>query len=72
MKAEGKDILNPVFSDSPAAETAASVAKPVEKEAEVVMTKPGVDRKITVEELKAQDKEKPWVGHTAIIYLRLC
>ena len=61
MKAEGKDVLNPVFSDEPVDATA-NVTKPKMEKVEVVMTKPDVDRKITVEELKAQDKEKPWVS----------
>lgn len=60
MNAEGRDVLNPVFSDAPL-EQAESAVKLSEEKKEVVMTKPGVNRKITVEELKTQDKQKPWV-----------
>lgn len=60
MKAEGKDFLNPVFSDEPPA-TGGPIPIAPEQKIEVRMTKPGVDRKITPEEVKAQDKEKPWV-----------
>ena len=64
MKGEGQDVLYPVFSDEPAKEVNSKVEK-VEK-AEVVMTKPGVDRKISPDEIKAQDKEKPWVSNLSI------
>ncbi|GJE85169.1 nitrate reductase [Phanerochaete sordida] len=58
MKAEGRDILNPVFSDVP--EEQARVPLQSAEKTEVVMTKPSVERKMAVEELKAQDKQKPW------------
>lgn len=57
MKDEGKDILNPVFKE---VDGAAPVAK-IEKRAEVKMTKDGVTRKITLEELKAHNThDEPW------------
>lgn len=69
MKAEGKDVMNPVFSEV-SAETA---EKPMprgvmEPKVEVCMTKEGVDRKITAEEIKAQDREKPWVRTALNVY----
>ncbi|EKM57613.1 uncharacterized protein PHACADRAFT_170854 [Phanerochaete carnosa HHB-10118-sp] len=67
MKAEGRDVLNPVFSDAPQ-DQAESAAKPSEEKKEVVMTKPGVNRKITAEELKAQDKQKPWFVVNGEVY----
>lgn len=59
MKNEGKDILDPMFSDASVENKPPPERSPKE---EIVMTKPGIDRKITPEELKAQDKEKPWVS----------
>jgi nitrate reductase (NAD(P)H) len=62
MKAEGKDILKPVFSDVVIdAATGNATERPTEEGAEVVLTKSCVNRKITIDELEAQDKEKPWV-----------
>ena len=71
MKAEGKDILQPQFSNADSARatgTETVPAQPVQalEKVEVCMTKPGVDRKITPAELQAQDKERPWVRHDSI------
>lgn len=70
MKAEGKDVMQPVFSEV-SAETA---AKPMPRgvmgpKVEVYMTKEGIDRKITAEEIKAHDKEKPWVRTALNVYV---
>ncbi len=58
MKAEGRDILKPTFRiQGPPLASAA----PVEKAKEVSMVKEGVDRLITMEELKAHsDHANPW------------
>jgi nitrate reductase (NAD(P)H) len=58
MKAEGKDILKPAFKDTglPLAS-----APPVQKLKEVSMVKEGVNRVITMEELKAHSgPDQPW------------
>ena len=60
MKAAGKDILNPVFEESTSVE--AEVPVPVAAAPEVCMTNPEIKRQITLEELKGQDRNKPWVG----------
>ena len=69
MKAEGKDILQPQFSNADSARATSMEPGPVqppEKKLDVCMTKPGVDRKITPAELQAQDKMRPWVRHDSI------
>jgi cytochrome b involved in lipid metabolism len=59
MKEEGLDPLNPVFATSPSRQPA--TPQTVAKAAEVKMTKAGVDRQITMEELEAHNKEsEPW------------
>ena len=59
IKDDGKDPSKPVFGDlssSPVFKT--ETTKPLP---EISMTKPGVDRKITVEELEAHNKsDQPW------------
>ena len=67
MKDEGKDILNPPFSVTTTTDT--STPEPATPAKEVCMTKPGVSRKITAEELKAQDPEKPWVRLYLVLIL---
>ena len=61
MKNGGKDILKPVFQDIPAQAAVVTPLSQPTPQSEVVMTRVGVDRKITVDELKAQNKENPWV-----------
>ena len=57
MKEAGEDFLKPSFSSA----TAQSNPRPIQTPAEEIsMKKPGVSRQITLEELKAQDKQKPW------------
>ena len=62
MKVEGKDILNPVFSET---STSANADAPVQISSranpDVCLTKEGIGRIITVKELESQDKQKPWV-----------
>ncbi|KIP04507.1 hypothetical protein PHLGIDRAFT_75866 [Phlebiopsis gigantea 11061_1 CR5-6] len=65
MKAEGKDILNPEFSETRS--NIINVPTP-EPPADVCMTKADVNRTITAEELKAQDKEKPWFVVNGEVY----
>lgn len=63
MKDLGLDILNPIFTDAPAAEDTEilELSKQKAKKVAVVMTKAGVDRKISLEELKAHNTEaEPW------------
>ncbi|KAF9239851.1 hypothetical protein BU15DRAFT_46396 [Melanogaster broomeanus] len=64
MKVERKDILKPSFGKSD------SNTKPIELEDEpdIPLTKPGVDRKITLEELKNQDKQQPWIVINGEVY----
>jgi hypothetical protein len=65
LKEAGEDVLNPNFVDPPSKEKTEIVTLAKEsakaKKAAVVMTKAGVDRKITMKELKAHNKEEePW------------
>lgn len=60
MKDEGRDILQPMFKNSAGTDkdvgTMATETKP-----QIVMTKEGVSRKITMEEVKAHSSpEEPW------------
>ncbi|KAI5996354.1 hypothetical protein EDD15DRAFT_2419061 [Pisolithus albus] len=64
MKALGQDITKPVFGKTSPRETLDEV-KP---KAEVSLTKPGVTRKITVEELKRQDRAQPWFVINGEVY----
>ena len=66
LKAEGQDITRPVFSIKKQAEVA-QVIKKDDKPLEV-MTKAGVTRKITSEELASQDKERPWFVVNGEVY----
>lgn len=65
LKDDGEDILNPAFTTGPKAEDvdidALSKQAAKVKKAAVVMTKAGVDRKITMEEVRAHSLEaSPW------------
>ncbi|KAI6043890.1 hypothetical protein EDC04DRAFT_3056554 [Pisolithus marmoratus] len=65
LKASGQDITKPVFGTTTVAETPNDVKPKVE---EVPLTKPGVTRKITVEELKKQDRAQPWFVVNGEVY----
>lgn len=63
MKELGEDILKPVFTDAPKPEDAeiTAQAKEKSKKAAVIMVKPGLERNITVAELRAhRGEEEPW------------
>ncbi|KAG1736106.1 uncharacterized protein EDB91DRAFT_1142870 [Suillus paluster] len=57
MKAAGEDLTKPIFSEN-GQDLAPRAPKP--QSDEVCLTKPGINRKITPEEFKAQDRQKPW------------
>jgi nitrate reductase (NAD(P)H) len=58
MQKAGQDILKPSFSDVTVLPSTNTVAK--RKTSEVLMTKPGVRRTISMAELRTQDKSNPW------------
>jgi nitrate reductase (NAD(P)H) len=61
LKNSGQDPTRPRFGDDGKRPQApATTLANTDNVAETPMTKPGVDRKITLEELEAQDKEHPW------------
>ena len=63
MKEVGDDILKPIFTDAPKVEDTdiAAMAKEKAKKPAVVMTRAGVDRKITMSEVREHNKEsEPW------------
>jgi nitrate reductase (NAD(P)H) len=60
LKANGQDPTRPHFGDDQDAPKSTTAMTNTNIVAETPMTKPGVDRKITLEELHAQDKEHPW------------
>lgn len=62
LKMMGQDIRNPTFGDS------APTSTKVIKTEEISFTKPGVTRKITMMELKKQDKKKPWFVVNGQVY----
>jgi len=59
MKDAGEDPLKPTFSSVKVSSSSTDKAEQPPK-GDVFMTKSGIDRKITVAELRAQDKSKPW------------
>ena len=60
LKDEGQDILNPMFRQGTAKDHVAATMGDVKKD-KIVMTLPGVTRKITLEEVQAHNKEEePW------------
>ncbi len=64
------DILNPVFEAAPTeGETPAQMTS--EPSSEVSMKNPDVKRRITIEELKAQDPTKPWVCTILDLLIRM-
>ena len=65
MKVAGQDITRPVFGKQ-SSEDRLVDAKP--KVEEIPLTKPGVTRKITMEELKSQDREQPWFVVNGEVY----
>lgn len=58
MQEADQDILKPTFSDVRASPITNVVAKP--RTSEVLMTKPGVRKMISMAELRTQDKSNPW------------
>ena len=59
LKDEGQDILNPMFRQGAAKDNVAATMADVKEK--IVMTLPGVTRKITLEELQAHNTEsEPW------------
>ncbi|KAG1745286.1 hypothetical protein EDB19DRAFT_1693694 [Suillus lakei] len=65
MKAAGEDIMKPVFGEKgqdliPRA--------PKHQSNEVCLTKSGINRKITLEEFKAQDRQQPWFVVNSEVY----
>ena len=65
MKTSGYDITKPVFGKKRLEERLPDVKPVVE---EIPLTKPGVTRKITPEELKKQDRERPWFVVNGEVY----
>lgn len=59
MKAEGIDPISPVFSSKAVQDLTKHAVAPPSKD--VCMTSIGVSQKITLEELRSQDRGKPWV-----------
>jgi len=65
MQASGHDITKPIFGKN-TSEQKSPETQP--KIADVPLTKPGVTRKITSEELKKQDREQPWFVINGEVY----
>ncbi|KAG1862047.1 hypothetical protein DFJ58DRAFT_776165 [Suillus subalutaceus] len=65
MKVAGEDITKPVFGEKgrdlvPRA--------PKHESDEICLTKPGINREITLEEFKAQDRQRPWFVVNGEVY----
>ncbi|KIJ61879.1 hypothetical protein HYDPIDRAFT_95803 [Hydnomerulius pinastri MD-312] len=65
MKLAGEDVTRPTFG---ASESTAKSNPPKPMVEEIPLTKPGVNRKITAEELKNQDRQKPWFVVNGEVY----
>jgi nitrate reductase (NAD(P)H) len=65
MKSTGEDIMKPVFG---ANEQDLAPRAPKRQSDEVCLTKPGIIRKITLEEFKAQDRQRPWFVVNGEVY----
>jgi nitrate reductase (NAD(P)H) len=65
MNAAGEDITKPVFSEK-GKDLAPRVPKP--QSDDVCLTKPSINRKITQEELKAQNRQQPWFVVNGEVY----
>jgi len=65
MKAANEDITKPVFSEL-GKDLAPRAPKP--QSDDICLTKPGINRKITLEELKAQDRQQPWFVVNGEVY----
>nr|AGO04408.1 nitrate reductase [Pisolithus tinctorius] len=65
LKTSGQDITKPVFGKTGVEEKLDDVKPKVE---EVPLTKPGVTRKITIEELKNHDRAQPWFVVNGEVY----
>jgi nitrate reductase (NAD(P)H) len=59
MKNAGEDYQKPTFSSTTVEPVSTDEIKQVAND-DVLMTKPGITRKISMEELQAHDKSKPW------------
>jgi nitrate reductase (NAD(P)H) len=65
MKMAGEDISAPVFGESG---RDLAPRAPKHEADEVCLTKPGINRKITLEEFKAQDRQRPWFVVNGEVY----
>ncbi|KAL4079389.1 hypothetical protein J3A83DRAFT_4409606 [Scleroderma citrinum] len=65
MKTSGYDITRPIFGKNASEEKSADAKPNIE---EIPLTKPGVTRKITLDELKKQDREQPWFVVNGEVY----
>lgn len=65
MKVAGEDITKPVFGEK--GQDLAPRA-PKHESDEVCLTKPGMNRKITLEEFRAQDRQQPWFVVNGEVY----
>jgi nitrate reductase (NAD(P)H) len=65
MKTVDEDIMKPVFGDK-GKDLVPRTPKP--QSDDVRLTKPGITRKITLEELKAQDRQQPWFVVNGEVY----
>ncbi|KAG2067855.1 hypothetical protein BDR04DRAFT_1104460 [Suillus decipiens] len=65
MKAAGEDITKPVFGEKG---RDLAPRAPKHESDEVCLTKPGINRKITPEEFKAQDRQQPWFAVNGEVY----
>jgi len=65
MKAAGENVTKPVFSDK-GKDLAPRVPKPPSDD--VCLTKPGINRIITLAELKAQNRQQPWFVVNGEVY----
>ena len=67
MRDSGEDILKPHFSKAeelpPLANQAEKTLRP-----DIVMIKPGIQRKITLAEIQAHDKAEPWFVVNGEVY----
>lgn len=60
MKASGMDYMHPTFGSTKGESNQVQMVLPSE---DVQLTLHEITRKITLAELKAQDRKKPWVRH---------
>ncbi|KAG2156769.1 uncharacterized protein EDB93DRAFT_1307360 [Suillus bovinus] len=65
MKVAGEDITKPVFGEKG---RDLAPRAPKQDSDEVCLTKPGISRKITLKEFKAQDRQQPWFVVNGEVY----